>query len=47
LYDAQMGDNGPKDDQGRPKAEYIRNYIRLGPLDARSSVLHMVDARSS
>ena len=32
LFDAQLGEKGPQDKQGRFKAENIENYIKLGPL---------------
>jgi MoxR-like ATPase len=32
LYDAQLGSQGPKDDQGNSLSRDIRNYIHLGPL---------------
>jgi len=41
LYDAQLGADGPSDNNGEPLARYARNYIKLGPLGraiARSSL---------
>ena len=32
LYDAQLGANGPKDNENKPLCKNIANYIRLGPL---------------
>lgn len=32
LYDAQLGDKGPKDDNDKPICQDICNYIHLGPL---------------
>lgn len=32
LYDAQLGDQGPKDEDNYPRAKRARNYITLGPL---------------
>ncbi|MGB0383864.1 MAG: AAA family ATPase [Ardenticatenaceae bacterium] len=32
LYDAQLGADGPKDENGQPRSQKVRNYIRLGPL---------------
>lgn len=32
LYDAQLGADGPKDENNLPRSQNVRNYIRLGPL---------------
>lgn len=32
LYDAQLGAEGPCDQDGEPLARHVENYIRLGPL---------------
>lgn len=32
LYDSQLGDDGPKDEQGEPLARFASNYISLGKL---------------
>jgi MoxR-like ATPase len=32
LYDAELGENGPVDEQGERRSSDLRNYIRLGPL---------------
>ena len=32
LYDAQLGTDGPRAEDGTPRSQKIQNYIRLGPL---------------
>lgn len=32
LYDVQLGGAGPRDENNRPRCQFIENYIRLGPL---------------
>ncbi|MDM8515342.1 MoxR family ATPase [Desulfobacterales bacterium HSG16] len=32
LYDAQLGKDSPKDENGNPRSRDIRNYIHFGPL---------------